>query len=153
MSTNRYRVIFTKGYFDLLPVECSGLILRLLIPLCWQFLRHLPAVECKPFPCSCLNTVYSKCHKLLRINVPTNLSIGNTDESLIDQFVPQWVPGLSLHDVALCCFISKRDGWYLEEEKGKRDTSVLFEILIGNFTYIFLMCVFITFMKIWSFCI
>lgn len=47
--------------------------------------------------------------------VPTNLSIGDADESLVDQFVPQWVPGLALHDVTLCCFIGKRDGWYLTE--------------------------------------
>lgn len=47
---------------------------------------------------------------------PTNLPIGDTDEPLIDQFVSQWVPGLALHNVALCCFISERDGWYLPEE-------------------------------------
>lgn len=50
---------------------------------------------------------------------PTNLSIGDADESLVDQFVPQWVPGLALHDVTLCCFIGERDGWYLTEETAR----------------------------------
>lgn len=50
---------------------------------------------------------------LTYIFTPTNLSIGNADESLVDQFVPQWVSWLALHDVTLSCFISKRDGWDL----------------------------------------
>lgn len=56
-------------------------------------------------------------YRLKIINMsPTNLPICDTDESLIDQFVSQWVPGLALHNVALCCFISERDGWYLPGE-------------------------------------
>lgn len=58
----------------------------------------------------------------------TNLSIGDADESLVDQFVPQWVPGLALHDVTLCCLVSKRDGWYLTEETARekaRETLLL----------------------------
>lgn len=47
--------------------------------------------------------------------VPTNLSIRDADEPLVDQFVPQWVPGLALHDVTLCRFIGERDGWDLAE--------------------------------------
>lgn len=44
---------------------------------------------------------------------PTDLSVGNADKSLVDQFVPQWVPRLALHDVTLSGFICKRDGWDL----------------------------------------
>lgn len=62
---------------------------------------------------------------------PTDLSIGDANESLVDQFVPQWVPGLALHDVALCCFIGKRDGWYLTEE---RETQR--RCCNGGFTYL-----------------
>lgn len=47
---------------------------------------------------------------------PTNLSVGDADESLVHQFVPQGVPGLALHDVTLCCFVGQRDGWYLTGE-------------------------------------
>lgn len=64
---------------------------------------------------------------------PTNLSIGDADESLVDQFVPQWVPGLALHDVTLWCFIGKRDGWYLTKETArekKRDTVVIVVSLV-----------------------
>lgn len=56
---------------------------------------------------------------------PTNLSIGDTDESFVDQFVSQWVPGLALHYVALCCFISQRDGWYLAEETTYLNSEVI----------------------------
>lgn len=48
--------------------------------------------------------------------LPTNLSVCDADESLVDQFVPQWVPGLTLHDVTLCCFIGQRDGRNLGEK-------------------------------------
>lgn len=40
----------------------------------------------------------------------TNLSIGNADETLINQLVSQRVTGLAFHDVALCCFIGQGDG-------------------------------------------
>lgn len=40
----------------------------------------------------------------------TNLTISHTDESLIDQLVPLWISGLSLHDVTLCFLISQGDG-------------------------------------------
>lgn len=40
----------------------------------------------------------------------TDLSVCYADEPLVHQFVCFGVSGLSLHDVALSCFISQRDG-------------------------------------------
>lgn len=74
---------------------------------------------------------------------PTNLSIGDADESLVDQFVPQWVPGLALHDVTLCCFIGKRDGWYLTEETETHRDCVVRVILCIN-VYIWISAVILT---------
>lgn len=37
--------------------------------------------------------------------VLTNLPIGHADEPLIDQLVSAWIPGLSLHDVALSSLV------------------------------------------------
>lgn len=48
---------------------------------------------------------------------PTDLSIGDADKPLIHQLVPEWVPGLTLHDVALSCFVSQRDSWHLRDEE------------------------------------
>lgn len=66
-------------------------------------------------------------------NAFTNLSICDADEPLVDQFVPLWVPGLALHDVAFCCFIGERDGWNLRENKRKKRW--LMEVFIFNFKY------------------
>lgn len=40
------------------------------------------------------------------VEPPTNLSVSDTDEPLVHQLVPEWVPRLTLHDVALGRFIS-----------------------------------------------
>ena len=40
----------------------------------------------------------------------TDLSVGYTNEPLVHQFICFGVSGLSLHDVALGCFISQGDG-------------------------------------------
>ncbi len=47
----------------------------------------------------------------------TDLSVGYADEPLIDQLVCFGVSGLSLHDVALGCFISQGDGRDLGDNK------------------------------------
>lgn len=62
-------------------------------------------------------TKHSQAFSVVRIfTPPTNLSIGDTDKPLIHQLVPGWVPGLTLHDVALSCFIGQGDGRHLTEE-------------------------------------
>merc|ERR1719188_213732 len=40
----------------------------------------------------------------------TNLTVGHGDQSLIDKFVSEGVPGLSLHDVGLCLLVGHGDG-------------------------------------------
>lgn len=50
---------------------------------------------------------------------PTDLSVGDADKPLIHQLVSEWVPGLTLHDVALSCFISQGDSWHLREGRGR----------------------------------
>ena len=49
--------------------------------------------------------------------VLTDLSVGYTNKPFIDQFVCFGVSGLSLHDVALSCFISQGDGGNLDDNK------------------------------------
>ncbi len=49
--------------------------------------------------------------------IRTDLSVGYADEPLIHQLVCFGVSGLSLHDVALSCFISQGDGRDLGDNK------------------------------------
>lgn len=46
------------------------------------------------------------CPNIHPVQLPTDLPIGDTDEPLVHQLVPEWVPRLTLHDVALGRFIS-----------------------------------------------
>ena len=58
----------------------------------------------------------------------TDLSVGYADEPLVHQFVCFGVPGLSLHDVALSCFVSQGDGRDLGDKKGEKISKLCTEI-------------------------
>lgn len=55
--------------------------------------------------CTDFNMLFNAAKAKL-VQQPTNLSVGDTDEPLVHQLVPERVPRLTLHDVALGRFIS-----------------------------------------------